>query len=367
MTDPTDPTDPKDFDPAEVPNRVSANARKEAASELRPGTISLRTFIITLAVCCVGFALLGVLGQRATDAATRSHKRAQQIASTATAAAQQASSLANQVQAACKVSGAAHDALMKLNACQQAASVQSEPAAKSGKTKPPRRVSAVAIVSNDLIVTYTDGSTSDLGRVVGKSGEIGATGPSGPSGKPGSHGDKGADGRSIVAASPNADGHLIVRYSDGTSTDVGEVVGPAGKNGVSVTSMTISAIYHLIVSYSNGTQADIGALPPGPVGPIGPIGPKGDTGPQGAAGPTGPDGPAGPSGPAGPTGPAGPEGADGKNGADGKDAPTITSATCNSDDTLVFTLSDGSTVSVSNSQCRVVPGIPHSPQPSSTS
>src|ERR1700761_914221 len=63
----------------------------------------------------------------------------------------------------------------------------------------------------------------------------GGAGPIGPAGPA---------GRGITGTATNSDGHLIVTYSDGTTTDAGLVVGSSGTNGI------------------NGS--------PGPQGPVGP-------------------------------------------------------------------------------------------------
>jgi hypothetical protein len=102
-----------------------------------------------------------------------------------------------------------------------------------------RGIITSAIVNNHLVLTYTSGTRLDVGRVVGPkgatgaSGSPGASGPAGASGASGTGkpGSDGADGRGIKSTDINSAGHLAVTYTDGTTADLGAVVGPAGQNG----------------------------------------------------------------------------------------------------------------------------------------
>ncbi len=93
--------------------------------------------------------------------------------------------------------------------------------------------------------------------------------------------------REIVSSEINAQGELVITYSDGTTQNLGVAEGPQG--------------------------------PAGPAGPVGPTGPTGPTGPQGPTGPEGPEGPEGPQGPEGDVGPEGPQGETGLPGTDGRE------------------------------------------------
>ena len=75
-----------------------------------------------------------------------------------------------------------------------------------------------------LIVTYTDDETADLGKVTGDA-------VNGASGKPGTDGKDGKDGRGIADLKVNDKGELVATYSDGTSQNLGRVAGSDGKNG----------------------------------------------------------------------------------------------------------------------------------------
>ena len=65
----------------------------------------------------------------------------------------------------------------------------------------------------------------------GKDGQDGTDGTDGQDGTNGTDGADGKDGRGISSTSINADGHLILTYSDGTSDDLGRVVGTDGQDG----------------------------------------------------------------------------------------------------------------------------------------
>jgi hypothetical protein len=57
-----------------------------------------------------------------------------------------------------------------------------------------------------------------------------------------------------------------------------------------VVSVSVSSDFHLIVAYSDGTTSDAGALPAGPTGATGATGQQGDKGDTGSPGPACPDG-----------------------------------------------------------------------------
>jgi hypothetical protein len=125
--------------------------------------------------------------------------------------------------------------------------------------------------SGELVVTYTDGQTKNLGRVVGKDG---------------AQGIQGLTGRGILSTALQ-NGNLIVNYTDGTSETLGYIVGPAGatgaagqdgasgkdgtngtngvdgapgRDGISVTGVTLDNTNSVIVSYSDGRTETAGQL-----------------------------------------------------------------------------------------------------------
>lgn len=98
-----------------------------------------------------------------------------------------------------------------------------------------------------LYVSYDNGASwTDLGKVVGEDGkddedgEDGAPGQDGEDGKdgedgtPGQDGEDGEDGKDglgIASIEINANGELIITYTDGTSKNLGNVMGSNGSNG----------------------------------------------------------------------------------------------------------------------------------------
>lgn len=65
----------------------------------------------------------------------------------------------------------------------------------------------------------------------------------------------GVDAAKINSATVNASGHLVLTTTDGTSIDTGKVT---GNDGVSVTGAAIDAQYHLILTLSDGSTKDAG-------------------------------------------------------------------------------------------------------------
>lgn len=121
-----------------------------------------------------------------------------------------------------------------------------------------RGVKAVEVTdAGRLVFTLTDGSTVDLGSVIGPEGPKGETGPAGPQGQTGPAGAQGEQG-------PKGD-----TGAEGPKGATGDT-GPKGEPGE---------------KGEKGDKGDTGAT-----GPQGETGPQGQTGPQGPAGPTGPKG-----------------------------------------------------------------------------
>lgn len=157
---------------------------------------------------------------------------------------------------------------------QPPAPIQPQPGPTGQRGPSGTSITGTAITNGHLMVSYSDGHTQDVGRVVGA---VGATGKQG----------RGIKSTAVVG------GHLMVSYTDNTTVDLGSIVGPKGDQGRGVASVTVSADFHLIVTYGDGTTSDAGALPPGPAGPQGEKGDKGDPGDKGDKGdpgPTCPDG-----------------------------------------------------------------------------
>ena len=129
----------------------------------------------------------------------------------------------------------------------------------------------ISLSGSDL--TY-DGTTVDLSGV-------GATGPQGP------QGNTGATGNGITNAVVNS-GNLLLTYSNTSTQNLGDIRGPqgatgnvgatgaAGDDGVSISSAALSGD-NLQLTLSNSAVLTAGNVR----GPIGPQGPTGATGPQG--------------------------------------------------------------------------------------
>ncbi|TVR80503.1 MAG: hypothetical protein EA412_04635 [Chitinophagaceae bacterium] len=139
---------------------------------------------------------------------------------------------------------------------------------------------------------------------------IGPAGPSGPAGIDGQDGNDGQDGVGIINAVVNFNGDLILTYSDNTTVNAGQVLGPQGPagpqgtsgsdgqdgtDGVGIVSTTDNQNGTFTINYSDGSSFTTIDLT-GQQGATGPTGQQGATGPQGPQGSTGPQGPAGQDG-----------------------------------------------------------------------
>lgn len=169
-----------------------------------------------------------------------------------------------------------------------------DPSEDPAPTDDARGITSVTIDDNGhLIITYTDGTTEDAGKVVGAEGK---DGKDGTDGKDGDKGDAGQDGK------------------DGTD----------GKDGRGIKSVTTNDKGEVVVTYTDGTSEILGTL----------AGAKGD---QGTPGRDGFDGAPGRDGT---------DGANGKDGKDGKDGRGIKSVTTDADGNLVITYTDGTSETV---------------------
>ena len=83
--------------------------------------------------------------------------------------------------------------------------------------------------AGELIITYSDGTMVNLGKVVGEKGDKGDTGAAGKNGTNGTNGTNGKDGVIdsvfITSVVINAQGHLVVTYSNGEVVDLGAFTG----------------------------------------------------------------------------------------------------------------------------------------------
>lgn len=75
--------------------------------------------------------------------------------------------------------------------------------------------------------------------------------------------EPGADGVGVSAVAINGSGNLIITLTDASVHDLGRVVGIDGDDGISITGVAINGSNHLIVTLSTGATIDAGALPSG--------------------------------------------------------------------------------------------------------
>lgn len=112
----------------------------------------------------------------------------------------------------------------------------------------------------------------------GEQGEQGIQGVQGIQGEKGEQGEKGqngADGIGITSSEINKKGELVITYSDNTVSNLGVVVGADGKDGIDgtngvdgtngkdgigITNAEINASGELTLTYSNGTSANLGKV-----------------------------------------------------------------------------------------------------------
>lgn len=80
-------------------------------------------------------------------------------------------------------------------------------------------------------ITFTDGTTFSFTVTNGAQGDKGETGATGDKGETGDKGDQGETGKGISKAEINAKGELIITYTDGTSDNLGKVTGNDGAQG----------------------------------------------------------------------------------------------------------------------------------------
>lgn len=113
----------------------------------------------------------------------------------------------------------------------------------------------------------------------------------------GKDGTNGQDGRGVTTFDVSDAGNLIVNYTDGTTEDVGHIVGKDGIDGINgndgrgILSVTMDR-GNLMIGFSDGVTENLGMV----VGPAGAPGTDGQNGVDGQTGATGAPGPAGPAG-----------------------------------------------------------------------
>lgn len=151
--------------------------------------------------------------------------------------------------------------------------------------------------SGELVITYSNGDSTNLGKIVGKDGLDGTNG---------------IDGVGITNASINSDGQLVLNFSDGKTVNLDKVIGMNGTDGISVTNSEINSNGELVLTYSNGQRSNLGVV----------VGADGKDGLNGQ------------------------DGKDGQNGTDGKNGIGITNAEINNSGELILTYSNGTSANL---------------------
>lgn len=142
----------------------------------------------------------------------------------------------------------------------------------------------------------------------GDNGKDGVDGRDGVDGKPGSDGENGKDGVGIKAVGAE-DGKLVITLSDDERYSFDIPTPEKPRDPVDVTDAAINRDGELLLVLSNGSTKNLGKV----------VGSDGMNGINGMDGRDGKDGERGPEGPAGKDGTNGVDGVDGADGVDGKD------------------------------------------------
>ena len=189
-------------------------------------------------------------------------------------------------------------------------------------------------ISNDgnLLITLTNGTSLNLGNIKGAKGDQGIQGEKGDKGDQGIQGEKGDKGDQGVQGEKGDAGINGADGKDGTN----------GTDGVGVASSEINALGELVIKYSNGTTVNLGKV----VGNDGAQGAQGEKGEKGDKGDQGIQGEKGDKGDQGIQGEKGDKGDAGINGTNGADGVGVASSEINALGELVITYSDGNTVNL---------------------
>ncbi len=219
-------------------------------------------------------------------------------------------------------------------------------------------VKSVAIDDDgNLIITLTDDTVYNLGKVTE------AKGDKGDQGDKGDKGDTGATGVGVKSVTIDEDGNLIITLTDDTVHNAGKVIGDKGEQGdtgatgVGVKSVAIDDDGNLIITLIDDTVYNLGKV----------TGEKGDAGKDGQDGSNGngiqsaeidadgnliitfTDGVVTNLGKiVGTDGKNGTDGKDGKDGVDGKNGIGIKGCRIDDNGNLILTLTDNTTLDAGN-------------------
>ena len=177
----------------------------------------------------------------------------------------------------------------------------------------------------------------------GDKGDTGEQGEKGDKGDKGDQGEKGDAGVGIKSAALDQDGNLIITLTDDSVQNLGKIVGmngidgedgSDGKDGVGVKSAALDQNGNLIITLTDDNVFNLGTI----------LGTNGKDGADGKDGKDGKDGINGKDGVNGKDGTDGKDGTNGKDGADGKDGLGVADIKIDEDGNFIFTMSDGSTI-----------------------
>lgn len=112
--------------------------------------------------------------------------------------------------------------------------------------------------THTISVNYQGETTSFEITIKGEKGDTGDKGEQGAPGEKGDTGEKGDDGIGIRSTVVNELGELIITLTDGTVCNAGKVTGENGvngTNGVGISSVTINENGQLVIVYTNNTRS----------------------------------------------------------------------------------------------------------------
>ncbi len=136
----------------------------------------------------------------------------------------------------------------------------------AGCSEDTKSVQSFAIENGELIVTYTDGTTDNLGSVVGSNGTQGDQGPQGPQGPQGEQGDKGDKGDQGDKGDPGrgivkveiVDGNLMVTYTDSeTPVNVGKVDEADAIGVADITTELVDGKINIVITYTDASKEPV--------------------------------------------------------------------------------------------------------------
>jgi len=145
-------------------------------------------------------------------------------------------------------------------------------------------ITNATLTAGYLNLGFSNGATSNVGYVVGPAGAQGNAGQNGANGINGTNGTNGVG----VASTAITNGYLNITYTNSATANVGQVqgaAGAAGSNGISISNATLTSGY-LNIGFSNGITSNVGYVQ-GPQGIQGNAGSQGIQGNAGVAGTNG--------------------------------------------------------------------------------